>query len=326
VASSEDATAFQEQLRAFGADLLDELVPVELQRDLWAYREQLAHVVVLSTEPFIPWELVHLKDPATGRLPDETWFLAQLGLVRWLWQPQPRGRRSNVRLPWLLPVRAGRARFIIPDYPDPAWRLAAPPAERTFLERRLDARPITPHHAEVLSLLRDPDGFDLLHFAGHGRATSEHIADAELLLEGRYERGKYKPEPLPVAVVRHNFRTVTEEPSPIVVLNACQTGRLGHQLSSIGGFAEAFIGGGAGAFISSLWSVGDRPALTFVEALYETLLAGRPMAAAVRAARERARAAGDATWLAYSVYAHPEARMICVPHRSLPADPGGRSS
>ena len=201
---------------------------------------------------------------------------------------------------------------IIPDYPDASWRLAEPLHERAFLEQ-LGAVSVPPHHAAVLALLRDPDGpggFDLLHFAGHGRATSDDIADAELLLEGHMDRGQYKPEPLPVAVVRQNFRTADDNPGPVVVLNACQTGRLGHQLAGSGGFAEAFIGGGASAFISSLWSVGDTPARTLVEALYAALLRGDPMAAAVRAAREEARVAGDATWLAFTVYAHPEARLV----------------
>jgi hypothetical protein len=310
VDSGEDVVAFQEQLRAFGAELLDELVPVELQRDLWAHRDQLAHIVVLSTEPFIPWELVHLKHPDAGRLPTETRFLAQLGLVRWLWHPQQPGRHANLRLPTRLRVRVGHVRYVIPDYPDPKLQLAAPLAEQAFLEQHLGATPVVPHHGEVLALLREPGGFDLLHFAGHGQATGDSIADAELLLEGRLGRGGYKPEPLRVAVVRQNFRAADDRPSPVVVLNACQTGRLGHQLASIGGFAEAFVGGGAGAFVSSLWSVGDSPARAFVEALYEMLLAGKPMAAAVRAAREEARAAGDATWLAYTVYAHPGARLV----------------
>lgn len=54
----------------------------------------------------------------------------------------------------------------------------------------------------------------------------------------------------------------------LVVLNACQAGRAGIQLDSIGGFAEAFIHAGPGAFISSLWSVGDEPAATFPTEFY----------------------------------------------------------
>ena len=310
-ASDEDTAAFQEQLRAFGGQLLDELVPLELQRDLWDLRDQLAHIVVLSTEPFIPWELVHLKDPAAGQLPTETCFLAQLGLLRWLWQPQTCGRYGNVRLPERLLVRSGRARYVIPEYPDPAWQLPAAATERAFLEQYLDARSVTPHHAEVLALLRDPngpEGFDLLHFAGHGQAASDDIADAQLLLQGRMERGQYRSEPLRVTVAAQNFR-VTSQPGPLVVLNACQAGRLGHQLASIGGFAQAFLGGGASAFISSLWSVGDAPAGVFVQVLYRRLLRGATMAEAVKRAREVARRCGDATWLAYTVYAHPGARL-----------------
>jgi CHAT domain-containing protein len=94
---------------------------------------------------------------------------------------------------------------------------------------------------------------------------------------------------------------------PLVVLNACQTGRLEQRLTSIGGFAEAFISAGAGAFVASLWSVGDEPAATFTNALYDGLLGGLPMAQAVRHARAVARDARDGTWLAYTVYAHPSA-------------------
>ena len=309
--SDEDTAAFQEQLRAFGGQLLDELVPLELQRDLWDLRDRLAHIVVLSTEPFIPWELVHLKDPDAGQLPAETCFLAQLGLVRWLWQPQTSGRYGNVRLPERLRVRPGRACYVIPEYPDLAWQLPAAAAERAFLEQYLGAGSVTPHHAEVLALLRDPsgpEGFDLLHFAGHGQAASDDIVDAQLLLEGRMERGQYRSEPLRVTVAAQNFR-VTSQPGPVVVLNACQAGRLGHQLASIGGFAQAFLGGGASAFISSLWSVGDAPAGVFVQVLYRQLLRGATMAEAVKRAREVARRCGDATWLAYTVYAHPGARL-----------------
>jgi hypothetical protein len=180
--------------------------------------------------------------------------------------------------------------------------------------------PLVPHHRQVIELLRTPDEFDLLHFAGHGRATSEDITDAQILLQGRMQkvlRSKqlvevYRQEPLRAVSVRQNFLVPVDDETmtrPIVVLNACQSGRLGYQLSSIGGFAEAFVGGGAGAFVGSLWSVGDSPASTFIQTLYEELLAGQTVAGAVRTAREHARDSGDATWLAYTVYAHPEAHL-----------------
>ena len=301
--SLRDVETFVEQLRAFGAELLDELVPPELQALLWANRRVLRDILVLSTEPFIPWELLHLKDPAVRRLPGETCFLGQLGVVRWLWGPYP---------PQKLPLRPGRARHVIPDYPGPLC-LPEAAAERAFVERVAGATPVRPHHREVLATLRSDD-FDLLHFAGHGRASTSDIADAQLLLEGRSDHGVYVEELLRVSVVRHNFfRTGSVHgPAgghPVVVMNACQAGRLGHGLSTIGGFAEAFVLGGAGVFVGCLWSVGDVPARAFVEEFYRCLLDGRTVAEATVAGREKARSTGDATWLAYTVYAHPRARL-----------------
>jgi len=79
--------------------------------------------------------------------------------------------------------------------------------------------------------------------------------------------------------------------------------------TSTGGFAEAFLNGRAGAFISSLWSVGDAPAADFAIAFYNALKFGETASTAATAGRAAARKAGDATWLAYAVYAHPAARL-----------------
>jgi len=96
---------------------------------------------------------------------------------------------------------------------------------------------------------------------------------------------------------------------PLVFLNACQAGRLGYKLTGIGGFAQAFLRAGAGAFVGTLWSVGDEPAFTFGKAFYDALLTGKSISETTTLARDAARTAGDATWLAYAVYAHPHARL-----------------
>jgi hypothetical protein len=304
-AADRDVERFHEELRALGGELLDELVPAELRSLLWEYRDRLRNVIVLSTEPFIPWELLHLKAPGAAQLPRETCFLGQLGLVRWRWAGWP---------PQQLALRPGRARYLVPDYPDDNLRLPFVADEQRYLSEEVGATRVVPHFREVRDLLRDAD-IDLLHFAGHAAANSTDIADAHLLLEGRREPDpslgtgdRYVSEPLRVSVVAQNLSTAPGA-RPIVVVNACQAGRLGHQLSSIGGFAEAFIGGGAAVFVSSLWSVGDAPAATFVTTFYDRLRTGSTLAEATIAGREAARAHGDTTWLAYTVYGHPEARI-----------------
>jgi hypothetical protein len=305
--SAQQVEAFQARLRAFGGELLDELVPTELQRALWRNRKKLTSVMVLSEEPFIPWELVHLKDPASKKLPRETAFLGQMGLVRWLHGSRP---------PDTLRLRKGKARFVIPEYPSEEWALPETAEERTYLESTFGATPIEPHLNPVRKAISTPGTFDLLHFAGHGIATGGSVSDSRIMLEGSMVPGaagqpEYEPEELESTTIGQFADLQSRDGSrPIVVLNACQVGRLGRQLTSTGGFAEAFIGGSAGLFLSSLWSVMDEPARGFTEAFYDTMLKGGTVADAARAGRARARAAGDATWLAYVVYGNPAATLV----------------
>jgi hypothetical protein len=308
LATDEDAAAFLRDVRGYGGELFDQLFPEELQRMLWTNRNKLKHIRVLSTEPFVPWELVHLKNPATGRLPRDTIFMGQMGLVRWL--VAATGPATTLRR------REGKVRYLIPDYPD-RWELAEPAAERAFLERTFAATGVEPHSGPVSKLLRSRGSFDILHFAGHGVATGGDTADAKILLQGRVDpdvpvgQDAYVQEYLLATTVRQegDLADPAAAARPLVFLNACQVGRLGHQLSSLGGFADSFIKAGAGAFVSSLWNVGDEPAAEFGKTFYRRLKAGDTVSQAAVTAREKARAADDATWLAYVVYAHPDAKM-----------------
>jgi len=163
----------------------------------------------------------------------------------------------------------------------------------------------------VRELLSDKS-FDLLHFACHAGAEGENVSQGKILLEGRIEGSgvdmKYIPAPIDATVVA-TYADMTEDDGtrPVVFLNACQSGRAGYRLASTGGFAQSFLKGGAGAFIGALWSVGDNPARIFTQEFYQQLLNKKTVWEAATAARNKAKTAGDATWLAYVVYAHPYA-------------------
>ena len=319
LSAKDDADAFEEEMRALGGQLLDELVPLDVQQALWKVRDDLRAIHVLSEEPFIPWEIVHLKPPrqlagVPEPLPDETHFLAQKGLVRWL---HNRGRAARE-----LRVRPEHAFYVIPAYPHPDWKLPAAQQEIPFLAQRLGAAPLEAESNAVRARLRDAGSVDLFHFSGHGEADAKQAGQAHIMLAGRVENGAYVPLYFTSSVVQQSARLAGADGNqPLVVLNACQVGRAGWQLSSIGGFAEAFIRAGAGAFVSSLWSVGDEPARTFTERFYTSLLGGAPLAEAVVDGRAAARAAHEATWLAYVVYGHPLATLHVEPDRgvSMPA-------
>jgi hypothetical protein len=299
VGSQTDAAAFNEDLRAFGAQIWDELIPPDLQTQLWVHRDSIRSIMVFSEEPFVPWELVHMKEPGEP-LGAEPIFFAQKGIVRWL--------HNFGYPPQKLSLRPGRCRYVIPDYPHPKYRLPETAEEAEFLRQKLAATPVDPELNSVRTVLGEGGAFDLLHFAGHGVAEHEDIANAQFMLQGRVEGGNYLPAYLSATTVRQFARLENaDDTRAMIVLNACQAGRAGYKLSGIGGFARAFLTGKAGAFVGALWSVGDRPARSFTEELYNQLLAGKRLAEAAIAARETARNAGEATWLAYVIYGHPHA-------------------
>src|SRR5262249_31504256 len=261
VSNRDDAEAFNEDLRAFGANLWDELFPSGLQADLWQHRDKIHSIVVFSEEPFIPWELVHMKEPGK-LLGAEPLFLAQKGIVRWL--------HNFGYPPEKLALRAGRCRYVIPDYPHPDYRLPETLEEARFLQEQFQATAVQPQLNSVRTLLKEGGAFDLLHFAGHGVAEHENIANAQFMLQGRVEAGNYLPAYLSATTVEQFARLESADGGrPMVVLNACQAGRAGYKLSGIGGFARAFLTGKAGVFVGALWSVGDQPARTFTEHLYK---------------------------------------------------------
>lgn len=307
VSSRMDVKAFEQEMRAYGGQILDDLVPVEIQHDLWELRDQLRAIHVLSEEPFIPWEMVHLKPPPPpgglpSPLPEECHFLAQKGLVRWLFN---RGNTARE-----IRIRPGRAFYVIPDYPKNDLKLPAAQAEIEFLTKNLHAQEWPAESNKIREILAEPGAVDLFHFSGHGKADSNDAELAHIELLGRVEGGRYIPNYLNSTLVQQSARLIGPDGNrPLVILNACQVGRAGWQLTSIGGFAEAFLRAGAGAFVGTLWSVGDEPAKTFTNVLYTKLLAGQSLAEAASAGREQARSAGEATWLAYVVYGHPLATV-----------------
>jgi hypothetical protein len=171
-------------------------------------------------------------------------------------------------------------------------------ADRHGLEDR------SPRHATghaVAALLDDHDRqIDLWHFAGHGDVSLIVLADGTCVRP----EDLYGPRQTTIARTR-----------PLVFLNACRASQQTWSLTQLGGWAAAWAGRcRCGVFAGPLWSVTDEPAWIFARTLYDQLEAGRTLGQAVQAARARTRehTPEDPTWLAYSVYAHPNARVVLI--------------
>jgi CHAT domain-containing protein len=212
--------------------------------------------------------------------------------------------------PEQLKIRSGRARYVIPQYPVQGIRLPEAELESKFLQETFKATPVEPQPNPVRELISTPGQFDLLHFACHGSANQDNISNAGLLLQGRIENEKYRMAELTATTVAEFCDLKAADNRPMIVLNACQVGREGYSLTGIGGFAQAFLKGGAGIFVGTLWAVGDSPARSFTETFYKALCGGSTVSQATIKAREKARLAEDATWLAYVVYSHPYMRLV----------------
>src|SRR5262249_32903685 len=126
LSNDDDFAAFEDELRTYGATLLDELVPVEVQQALWDQRKKLKAIQVVAEEPFIPWEIIHLKEPGKV-LTKERHFLADKGLVRWLHNEGPAPRS--------LTIRRNRSFYVIPKYPHKDWELPEAQKEIPFLTK-----------------------------------------------------------------------------------------------------------------------------------------------------------------------------------------------
>ncbi|MGK7875366.1 MAG: CHAT domain-containing protein [Xenococcaceae cyanobacterium] len=289
------------RIRKLGENLWREMIPPDLkdiyakEREAWKNKT----LLIVSDEPHIPWELIW---PYGDDWEDEAPWCIQLRLTRWLrldyqgkGNRQPAYQVSLNQLACIAPSDSG---------------LPSASQERQFLSNLAkdhgltDLSPDVPTWSEVLNLLENSP-YSWLHVAAHGNFDVESPdADSGLWLQ---ERCPLTPNMfVGSALERHIKKT-----HPGFVFNTCHSGRMGWDLVQLGGWANRLISNGAGLFVGSLWSVTDGPALLFAQTFYQELLRGKTIAEAVYQSRSetRKRCPGDPTWLAYSVYAHPNARV-----------------
>jgi hypothetical protein len=306
LATSRTYDQFLLRLKANGIRMANELLPDKVRDALWSHRDAIRAIQVISEEPFIPWELIYVTNPKAG--PDGKGFLSEWGLVRWLHNTNWPGRR--------LALNKDRVFYVIPSYLDPSLQLMGAAEERKMLTKLFGSpQPVKADSLEVSKFLQmDADGCDVLHFACHGEAAQRAVMRADLLMTGAKVDNGFILDSLSADVVKAHARFAAQGPKPIIFINACQTGRGGAGLSAgVAGFVDAFLRpyseSGAGALIGALWSVDDRLAFTFAMEFYSALLNGKTLVDAARQARVACQGQKDLTWLAYTVYGDPFARV-----------------
>jgi hypothetical protein len=277
---------FFERLNAIGTDLYNRLFPNDLKRLYWdKIRDHVQTVMIISDEPWIPWELLRPYHPDTYE--EEDGFLCEkFNLTRWL-------RGTGVADT----VQAGRLGMIMATNDLGSAHLEAEQLKQLFGDL---AEEIGSSSEEIHRVLRT-GGYSLLHFACHGSYHATNPDKASLYLP---DGSRLEPRDL------NGQRLAFSKDTPFVFLNARETGQGAYALTGHGGWAEAFVQRGKGSgFIGTMWAAQDESAHKFAVEFYTQLHHGKSVAEAVRLARQAIKKAFDPTWLTYTVYANPLARL-----------------
>lgn len=293
------------RIKQLGQNLWADLIPVELKQLYLAEREawQGRTLLLWCDEPHIPWELVWPYDKLREDEDEGPWC-ATLRLTRWL-RRDARGN-GNEGAPTTLDLHS--LAILAPVYAQLA-NLAFAQRERQQLAGLIqqhqlhDSSPVQPTWGAVMDLF-EAGGYQWLHVAAHGNFYPQ-APDGDSALWLAADTALTPDAMIGPAIERHLHTA-----RPGFFFNACEVGRQGWTLTRLGGWANRLISAGAGSFIGPHWEVRDDSALTFAHTFYQHLLQGDTIAEATYQARRAARQTGDPTWLAYSVYAHPNARVV----------------
>jgi hypothetical protein len=275
------------RLNSIGMSLYRRLFSDDFKRLYWnSLRSKVKTIVIISFEPWIPWELVRPFNHETNEA-DDGFLCEKFNLTRWL---AGAGFPDTISLEQL--------GLIVSTSSLDSAKLEAEEIKKLLGSK---ARDILSSSPSVYRLLRTNDLYGL-HFACHGSFNKDNPDMSTLSLED----GTWL-SPIDIDGDGLTFG----KNRPLVFLNACETGQGGYALTGMGGWAEAFVGRArCCGLIGSIWKAKDESACKFAVAFYRNLLDGKTISEAARLARLSIKQTGDPTWLSYTVYANPLAHLV----------------
>jgi hypothetical protein len=274
----------RDYLQDAGARLWQQLLPQRVRDQFWERQNRIRQLTIIADGDAVPWELLYPMDPGH----DAGFLVEQFPVTRDLFD----------RPPLVRSLRLHPARFVLPpDSPEAAGDEIA--GLRHLLQAGQSPEAVLSEFTPLRRLISQ-GGFGLLHFACHNSFSPAGGSSISL------GNQPFTVTNMQTARINRSLLSST----PVIFLNACRTAGLAATYNGLDGWAEAFMQAGAGAFVGSLWSVTDGAAREFAQEFYHQLREGLPLGEAVTAARGSAASQpGDPTWLAYTVYGDPSARL-----------------
>jgi CHAT domain len=281
----------ERQLEQIGENLYYHLFTDDLKAFYQQCADSTRSILIFSNEPWIPWEVIK---PWGGDLPEGTndFLCARFQLSRWYYSRAGQRLRPGLAISQLGPVI-------------PQKNLQAVDREARYLQSLPQtwpplrvAQPLPVRPQDVLRLMEMGET-NLFHFATHGLLDAGSPTLATISLQW----GVLRVEDLIGDKIVPGLRRA----APLVVMNACHSSRQALAISRPDGWVERFLEFGCSGFIGANWEVDDALAADFAIGLYDALRSGETLAGAVWTARAAIRQAqpGNSTWLAYSLFGHP---------------------
>ena len=273
--------------------------PPEFQKMFWKMVDKKKlprHILVISEEPYIPWELMVPQ----RRLPNGTFETRDaLGVEfcvgRWITDKYV-SPPQKIGFPQVY--------VVAPDY-SVGRQLKYSAAEVATIKQCFDSvEKISPALVRNIDDFLAQKGAALLHFVCHGKAT---IPQSISLEQDQEQLSCWDIKAL------NGFLSSFEKAKTFVFLNACEVGRAAPELVGIGGFGNSFASIGASGVVAPLWSVDDGIAHQVAELFYNRVISRPtiPFADILRDIRARAYApSGEDTWAAYCFYGDPMAALV----------------
>ena len=305
--TGEEAARMEDEVADLGVELYEQLFPAPLRQLYWEMKArrdagEVRNLLIVSDEPWIPWELVKPYDVVDGNDVEDDHLAGAWCMSRWL---------AGAAVPADLNIRA--ARLIAPmlslDFVTSEMQYFG-----SLAARKIETAPPISTRAQFLELA-EQGGAQLLHFATHGNYNQAFVDESPIVLEG---------DPLfPSDLTRRRAKGLRSE-KPLIFLNTCHGARVGYNLTGLGGWAQRLVDHlGVTAFVGALWEVHDELASKFAQSFYEELWTGKTLGEAFFSSRQQIRAMQSAnpTWLAYTLYGDPNSRVFC-PSEGNSASPG----
>jgi len=281
-------------------------------------------VLIVSAEPYVPWELAWLDEPLDATRP--SYLGAQALVGRWLRDARATtmpGLDSVAQRPATHPLAKITVRHIATMA---AWykpesglcrlrnaELEAQAIVSTYGAIALDG------NAQSMRRLLDANlvpigAADALHFAGHGDFDPTQPDASALFLE----------DGTPLRSTQFRAARYGGALQPLLFLNACMLGVGGQLLGDMAGFPGSALRGGFGGVLGALWEIDDAVAHEVALEFWRRALPpwprrGEPIGAILRDLRARyvcdTASVPEATYLAYVFYGHPRLML----ERAAPA-------